>query len=165
MTEQTDVHPVAAFRLAIRPMRPADLDAGVLAIERESYPIPWSRRMIEGELARPNGICLVAEHEDALMGYILVALQVDVWHVLNVTVHPLHRGRRIGEALVRSAIAVGDRRAHGGFTLEVRVSNDRAIRLYDRLGFVSHGIRPRYYSDNGEDALIMWRLPDPEADG
>lgn len=149
-------------RLAIRPMRRDDLDGGVLDIERESYPIPWSRRMMEGELARPNGICLVAEHDGGLVGYILVALQVDVWHVLNVTVHPLHRGRRIGEALVRSAIAVGDRRDHGGYTLEVRVSNDRAIRLYERLGFVTHGVRRRYYSDNGEDALIMWLL---RADG
>jgi [ribosomal protein S18]-alanine N-acetyltransferase len=165
VTGSTDIRPVAASRLAIRPMRLADLDGGVLAIERESYPIPWSRRMIEGELARADGICLVAEHEDSLKGYILVALQVDVWHVLNVTVHPLHRGRRIGEALVRSAFAVGDRRENGGFTLEVRVSNERAIRLYDRLGFVSHGIRPRYYSDNGEDALIMWRMQDAKAGG
>ncbi len=140
-------------------MRLSDLDDGVLAIERASYPVPWSRRMLEGELARPDGICLVALHQDAVVGYILVALQVDVWHILNVTVHPLHRGRRIGDALVRSATTVGERRRHAGFTLEVRVSNDRAIRLYDRLGFVSHGVRPRYYSDNGEDALIMWRLP------
>jgi len=160
-----DVRGGAASRLAVRPMLRADLDRGVLAIERESYPIPWSRRMIEGELIRPDGICLVAEHERAVMGYILVALQVDVWHILNVTVHPLHRGRRIGEALVRSAMALGDRREHGGFTLEVRVSNERAIRLYHRLGFASHGVRPRYYSDNGEDALIMWRLPAEEAAG
>lgn len=149
-----------ASRLSIRPMRRGDLDGGVLAIERESAPAPWSRRMLEGELARPDGICLVARHLDLVVGYILVALQVDVWHILNVTVHPLHRGRRIGDALVRSAMTLGDRRDHAGFTLEVRVSNDRAIRLYDRLGFVSHGVRPRYYSDNSEDALIMWRLPD-----
>ena len=144
----------------VRPMRRGDLDAGVLDIERESYPLPWSRRMMESELLRREGICLVAEHDDHLVGYVLVALQVDVWHILNVTVHPLHRGRRIGDALVRSAMTVGNRRDHAGFTLEVRVSNDRAIRLYDRLGFVSHGIRPRYYSDNGEDALIMWQLPE-----
>ena len=116
--------------------------------------------MMESELLRRDGICLVAEHDDHLVGYVLAALQVDVWHILNVTVHPLHRGRRIGDALVRSAMTVGNRRDHAGFTLEVRVSNDRAIRLYDRLGFVSHGIRPRYYSDNGEDALIMWKLPE-----
>lgn len=139
-------------------MRPADIDGGVLDIERESYPVPWSRRMLDGELARRDGIRLVAELGDEIVGYILVALQGDVWHILNVTVHPLHRGRRIGEALVTSAITVGDRTPHAGYTLEVRVSNDRAIRLYDRLGFVSHGVRPRYYSDNGEDAVIMWLL-------
>lgn len=158
-----ELHPGAASRLTIRPMRSTDLDGGVLAIERESYPIPWSRRMIEGELARPDGICLVALHEGELVGYILVSLQVDVWHVLNVTVHPLHRGRRIGEALVSSVLTLGDRREHAGYTLEVRVSNQRARRLYERLGFVSHGVRPRYYSDNGEDAVIMWRLPEDEA--
>ena len=97
-------------RLTVRSMRRADLDGGVMAIERESYPVPWSRRMMEGELVRIGGICLVAVHEDQIVGYILVALQVDVWHILNVTVHPLHRGRRIGDALVRSAMAVGDRR-------------------------------------------------------
>lgn len=152
-----DVSPAA---LSVRAMRRGDLEQGVLAIERESYPVPWSRRMMEGELLRPDGICLVALHEDAIVGYILVALQVDVWHILNVTVHPLHRGRRIGDALVRAAMTVGDRKRHVGFTLEVRVSNVRAIRLYERLGFVSHGTRPRYYSDNGEDALIMWKLPE-----
>ncbi len=135
-----------------------------MAIERESYPLPWNRRMVEGELVRKDGICLVALHEDVIVGYILVALQVDVWHILNVTVHPLHRGRRIGDALVRAVFTMGDRRPNVGFTLEVRVSNERAIRLYHRLGFVSHGVRPRYYSDNGEDALIMWRLP-PDGDG
>ena len=146
-------------RLAIRSMRPDDLDRGVMTIERESYPIPWSRRMVESELRNPDGACLVAEHEGQILGYILMTLQADVWHILNVTVHPLHRGRRIGDALVRAAVRVGDRREHGGFTLEVRVSNERAIRLYRRLGFVTHGVRPRYYSDNGEDALIMWRIP------
>ena len=146
-------------RLAIRSMRPDDLDRGVMTIERESYPIPWSRRMVESELRQPDGVCLVAEHEGQILGYILMALQADVWHILNVTVHPLHRGRRIGDALVRAAVRVGDRREHGGFTLEARVSNERAIRLYRRLGFATHGVRPRYYSDNGEDALIMWRIP------
>ena len=161
----TAANAAAAGSLAIRPMRLADIDHGVLSIERESYPIPWSRRMLEGEIMRSDGICLVALRETNLVGYILVAFQADVWHILNVTVHPLHRGRRIGEALVRSVFQIGDRRAHAGYTLEVRVSNERAIRLYDRLGFVSQGVRPRYYSDNGEDALIMWRLRGNEAAG
>jgi ribosomal-protein-alanine N-acetyltransferase len=158
-----EIPPARRSALSIRPMRRADLDGGVLAIERESYPLPWSRRMMEGELVRTEGICLVAVHDERIVGYILVALQVDVWHILNVTVHPLHRGRRIGDALVRAAMTLGGRRAHAGFTLEVRVTNSRAIRLYERLGFVSHGVRPRYYSDNGEDALIMWLLPEDAA--
>lgn len=151
-------------RLRLRSMRVADLDA-VRAIERESYPVPWSRRMIETELRRTEGISLVAELGEELLGYIIVALQFDVWHILNVTVHPLHRGRRVGEALLRAAMTLGDRRQHHhGYTLEVRVTNAAAIRLYHRLGFVDHGVRPRYYSDNHEDALIMWRTPtDPDA--
>jgi len=140
-------------------MESRDIDA-VMAIERESHPVPWARRMVEDELTREQGIRLIAELDGDLLGYILVSLQVDVWHVLNVTVHPLHRGRRIGEALVRGALRIGERTANVGVTLEVRVSNDRAIRLYERLGFETHGKRPRYYSDNGEDALIMWLLPD-----
>jgi ribosomal-protein-alanine N-acetyltransferase len=151
-----------ATRVAIRPMRLADIAGGILAIERESHPVPWTPRMIQGEIARVDGINLVADADGAILGYILVALQVDVWHILNVTVHPLHRGRRIGEALIRSVRELGDRRAHAGYTLEVRVSNERAIRLYRRLGFVTHGVRPRYYSDNGEDALIMWLVPGDE---
>lgn len=158
-----EAHSDRQAALTIRPMRRGDLDAGVMAIERESYPLPWSRRMMEGELVRTDGICLVAVHEERIVGYILVALQVDVWHILNVTVHPLNRGRRIGDALVRAAMTLGARRTHAGFTLEVRVTNTRAIRLYERLGFVSHGVRPRYYSDNGEDALIMWLLPEEAA--
>jgi ribosomal-protein-alanine N-acetyltransferase len=138
-------------------MRRSDLDA-VMTIERESYPNPWIRRMVDSELVRPHGICLVAQLGEQVVGYVIVALQVDAWHILNITVHPLHRGRLIGEALMRSVIRVGDRRESIGYTLEVRVSNERAIRLYTRLGFERRGIRPGYYSDNGEDAVIMWRL-------
>lgn len=145
-------------RLRIRRMQAQDLD-DALTIERESYPQPWPRRMMSEELARADGICLVAELGTELLGYILVALQFDVWHILNVTVHPLHRGRRIGEALITATRRLGDRREHAGYTLEVRVSNASAIRLYERMGFTRHGIRPRYYSDNGEDALIMWLTP------
>jgi ribosomal-protein-alanine N-acetyltransferase len=149
-------HPVdesAPPRLAVRRMRPRDLDAVMT-----TYASPWVRRMVDSELVRPDGICLVALLGQEIVGYVLVALQVDAWHILNITVHPLHRGRQVGSALMRSVIRIGDRRINIGYTLEVRVSNDRAIRLYTRLGFERRGIRPRYYSDNGEDALIMWRL-------
>lgn len=146
-------------RLRIRRMRMSDLEPA-MAIERESYPQPWPRRMMREELQRPDGICLVAELGEVLVGYVLVALQFDVWHILNVTVHPLHRGRRIGQALLSATMQVGERRPNIGYTLEVRVSNRAAITLYERMGFTRNGIRPRYYSDNAEDALIMWLTPE-----
>lgn len=149
-------------RVRLREMRIDDMGP-VLTIERESHTAPWTLRMLRDELTRENGIRLVADHDGTVLGYILVGLQVDVWHVLNVTVHPLHRGRGIGAALVAGAMEVGEAIPNIGYTLEVRVSNDRAIGLYERLGFVAHGRRPRYYSDNGEDALIMWRIRDEAA--
>ncbi len=149
-------------RVRLRKMRPGDIDP-VMAIERESHTAPWTLRMLRDELTRANGIRLVADHDGEVLGYILVGLQVDVWHVLNVTVHPLHRGRGIGAALMSGAMEVGDVLPNIGYTLEVRVSNDRAIALYERLGFVTHGRRRHYYSDNGEDALIMWRVTDEAA--
>lgn len=139
-------------------MRAADL-TDAHTIERESYPNPWPMRMMREEVSRKDGICLVAELRDAVVGYVLIALQFDVWHILNVTVHPLHRGRRIGEALLTAARSIGDRTPNIGYTLEVRVSNDSAIRLYERMGFERRGVRRRYYSDNGEDALVMWLVP------
>lgn len=158
MTGRTPASP-AGERVTLRRMRRDDVDE-VMAIERESHTAPWTLRMLQDELGREDGIRLVADHDGEVLGYILVGLQVDAWHILNVTVHPFHRGRGIGGALVAGAIRVGDERPNIGFTLEVRVSNHRAISLYERLGFVDHGRRPRYYSDNGEDALIMWRLPE-----
>ena len=117
-------------------------------IERRSYPTPWSRSMFAGELAKPSSICLgafEAEGEDgALVGYLIVSRYVDAWHVMNVAVDPEHRGRGV---------------ARRGYTLEVRVSNDKAISLYERLGFRSRGLRRGYYTDNREDALIMWKDP------
>ena len=129
----------------------------VLAIERLSYPTPWTRAMFLGELLSESTIALVAHDGSAVTGYILASDQAGAWHVLNVCVHPMHRRGGIGEALMRELFAQADMLPHHGVTLEVRVSNATAIRLYERLGFASHGLRPGYYSDNGEDAIVMWR--------
>lgn len=153
---------VVPQRVTLRPMTTDDLVA-VLDIERESHTAPWPPHMLWEELERRDGIQLVADHEGEVWGYILVGLQVDVWHILNVTVHPLHRGQGIGGALMRGAMTIGEGTPNIGYTLEVRASNDRAIGLYERLGFAHHGRRPRYYSDNGEDALIMWHVPEESA--
>jgi ribosomal-protein-alanine N-acetyltransferase len=132
-------------------------------IERRSYPTPWSRSMFAGELAKPSSICVGAFEADAedgaLVGYLIVSRYVDAWHVMNVAVDPEHRGRGVATMLLERLFdltADDDRR---GYTLEVRVSNGKAIGLYERLGFSSRGVRRGYYTDNREDALIMWKDP------
>jgi len=132
-------------------------------IERRSYPTPWSRSMFAGELAKSSSICLGAfgadEQDAALCGYLIVSRYVDAWHVMNIAVAPKHRGRGIATMLLERLfeLTAGDNRR--GYTLEVRVSNATAIGLYERLGFRARGIRRGYYTDNREDALIMWKEP------
>jgi ribosomal-protein-alanine N-acetyltransferase len=135
--------------------------AGVETIERTSYPTPWSRSMFAGELAKPSSLCLGAFESDgaegALVGFLIVSRYVDAWHVMNVAVDPEHRGRGIATMLLERLFELTADDARRGYTLEVRVSNATAIALYERLGFESRGIRRGYYTDNREDALIMWR--------
>jgi ribosomal-protein-alanine N-acetyltransferase len=148
-------------RVAVRDMRASDLSQ-VMNIERVVYPTPWTRSMFLSELGRRYGMGLVAVEPGAVVGYVMVAQHADVWHILNVSVHPARRRMGIGERLLRELFARSEGQAERGFTLEVRVSNAPAIRLYRKLGFVDGGIRPRYYSDNGEDAIVMWRGGGPE---
>jgi ribosomal-protein-alanine N-acetyltransferase len=142
----------------VRPLRPSDLDA-VERIERDSYPTPWSRSMFAGELAKPSSVCLGAFQGEDMLGYLIVARYVDAWHVMNVAVDGGFRGRGIARGMLERLfeMTVGD--VERGYTLEVRVSNETAIDLYRRLGFVETGLRRGYYTDNREDALIMWRDP------
>jgi [ribosomal protein S18]-alanine N-acetyltransferase len=132
-------------------------------IERRSYPTPWSRSMFAGELAKPSSICLGAFDLDGesgrLIGYLIVSRYVDAWHVMNIAVDPDHRGRGIATMLLERLFELTADDARRGYTLEVRVSNATAIGLYERLGFESRGIRRGYYTDNREDALIMWKDP------
>jgi len=132
-------------------------------IERRSYPTPWSRSMFAGELAKPSSICLGAFEGDVedgkLCGYLVVSRYVDAWHVMNIAVDPEQRGRGIATMLLERLFELTADDARRGYTLEVRVSNETAISLYERLGFESRGIRRGYYTDNREDALIMWKDP------
>ncbi len=138
---------------AIRRLAYSDLPA-VISIERRSFPTPWSLAMFVLELSKPSGICLAATEGDELLGYLVCSRYDRVWHLMNVAVAPERRRRGVARRLIAKLIEEG-----GGslpFTLEVRVSNQPAIAMYERLGFRSAGVRPRYYQDNGEDALIMW---------
>jgi ribosomal-protein-alanine N-acetyltransferase len=137
-------------------------DLGVVErIERRAYPTPWSRSMFAGELVKPSSVCLGAfdGERGRLVGYLIVARYVDAWHVMNIAVDPGHQRRGIATLLLDRLFArtAGDTRR--GYTLEVRVSNAPAIKLYENLGFEARGVRRGYYTDNREDALIMWKGP------
>ena len=146
--------------IELRRLEMRDLDR-IEEIERESYPTPWSRSMFAGELAKPSSICLGAfEPENGkLVGYLIISRYVDAWHVMNVAVADSYRRRGVATGLMERLFEATARDGRRGYTLEVRVSNEAAIRLYERLGFKARGIRRGYYTDNREDALIMWKDP------
>jgi len=150
-----------AAAIEVRRLTYADLPQ-VVAIERRAFTSPWSLAMFVLELSKPTGICLAAEMptgggEPELGGYLICSRYDTVWHVMNVAVDPTLRRRGIATAMIESLLARVERDAQ--LTLEVRMSNAGAIRLYEGFGFRSAGVRRRYYADNGEDALIMWRTP------
>jgi ribosomal-protein-alanine N-acetyltransferase len=133
-------------------------------IERRSYPTPWSGSMFAAEMAKATSLCLGAfdPEGDELVGYLIVSRYVDAWHVMNLAVAPDRRRRGIARRLLEELFALNAGDTQRGYTLEVRVSNSDAIRLYEQMGFRRHGVRRGYYTDNREDAVIMWR--DPDAD-
>jgi ribosomal-protein-alanine N-acetyltransferase len=147
---------VTAVAVRIRELDAADLSA-IESIEKRAYPTPWSRSMFASELAKPTSICLGAFEGDELVGYVINSRYVDAWHVMNVAVDPDRHRRGIATALLRRLFELTRDDERRGYTLEVRVSNVGAIRLYEGLGFEPRGIRRGYYTDNREDALIMWR--------
>ena len=129
-------------------------------IEQRVYPTPWSRSMFAGELAKPSSICLGAfDEKGPLAGYLIVSRYVDAWHVMNLAVDLDHRRAGVANRLLDALFDLTGGDAHRGYTLEVRVSNKAAIALYERNGFETSGLRRGYYTDNREDALIMWKDP------
>ena len=147
------------MNVELRRLESSDLDL-VEAIERESYPTPWSRSMFDAELRKPSSLALGAfAPNEELAGYAFVSRYVDAWHVMNVAVALAFRRRGIASALLERLFEVTATDPRRGYTLEVRVSNTGAIKLYERLGFEARGMRRGYYTDNREDALIMWREP------
>ncbi|MHB1242286.1 MAG: ribosomal protein S18-alanine N-acetyltransferase [Gaiellaceae bacterium] len=146
--------------VTLRKLELHDLDA-IERIERESYPTPWSRSMFAGELAKPSSLSLGAfdEESGALVGYLVISRYVDAWHVMNLAVTPPWRRRGIARTLLDRLFEATSSDERRGYTLEVRVSNEGAIKLYETVGFVARGVRRGYYTDNREDALIMWRDP------
>jgi [ribosomal protein S18]-alanine N-acetyltransferase len=145
------------LELELRRLELADLDA-IERIERVSYRTPWSRSMFASELAKPSSLSFGAVDETGtLVGYLVLSRYVDAWHVMNIAVAPERRRQGVASALLQRLLELTKDDALRGYTLEVRVSNVGAISLYERFGFVPKGLRRGYYTDNREDALIMWR--------
>jgi [ribosomal protein S18]-alanine N-acetyltransferase len=146
----------------VRRLTLSDLDE-VELIERQSYPTPWSRSMFAGELAKPSSASLGAYDPDGpggpLVGYLIISRYVDAWHVMNIAVAEAYRRHGIAKRLLEELFVRTERDPRRGYTLEVRVSNTAAIALYESLGFYATGVRRGYYTDNREDALIMWKDP------
>ena len=141
--------------VTVRELTYADLPS-VLAIERRSFPAPWSLAMFVLELSKPSGICLAALEDGVLIGYLVCSRYDTVWHLMNVAVEPPKQRQGIATALLERLFEQADRPSEQ-YTLEVRTSNEGAIRLYERFGFRAAGRRRAYYHDNREDAVIMWR--------
>jgi [ribosomal protein S18]-alanine N-acetyltransferase len=145
--------------LDIRRLTYADLPQ-VIAIERRAFPTPWSLAMFVLELSKPSGISLAAFLDERLVGYLVCSRYDSVWHLMNVAVDDRLRRQGIGSTMLERLFELADK-PNEQYTLEVRTSNDDAIRLYERFGFRAAGRRRAYYHDNREDALIMWRtVPD-----
>lgn len=151
--QTTEAIDPASQAVEIRPLTYGDLPA-VLAIERRSFPAPWSLAMFVLELSKGSGTCLAATVDGDLVGYLVCSRYADVHHLMNVAVDPELRRGGVARRLVEEMLERTGRER--SYTLEVRVSNDAAIRMYESFGFRKAGHRRRYYHDNGEDALIMW---------
>jgi len=136
----------------------ADLDA-VMAIEQLSFPAPWLRQAFADELARPWARLEVLRQvaTDGVVAFCNYWLVADELHILNIAVHPDERRRGHAARLVRHILDEAGRNKARVVSLEVRVSNQAASELYRKFGFREVGRRPRYYADNGEDALLMDR--------
>ncbi len=150
--------------LTIRPMALVDLDS-VLPIEQASSSQPWTLGMFQDELNQHDSrLYIVAETADGVVGFGGLMMAYDEGHITNIAIVP--GMRRTGLAtrlllhLTRTAIA----KSMKAMTLEVRVSNTAARELYARFGYVPAGIRPKYYADNNEDALIYWAYDVDTAD-
>jgi len=149
--------------ITVSPLSANDLDE-LVKIEEVSFPTPWSREAYESEL-NDNllSIYLAAHQGERLIGYAGIWIIVDEGHITNVAVHPAYRQQGVGRLLMSHLAVAASARGVTSITLEVRPSNRPALTLYRSLGFIPHGLRPGYYTDTNEDALIMWRyLPTPD---
>jgi ribosomal-protein-alanine N-acetyltransferase len=141
-------------RFSFRPITLGDI-ADIMAIERTAYAYPWSERFFRQELQVECARSFLAESQGRIAGYVLFWLLPEEIDIHNIAVHNEFRRRGLGRNLLENVIAEARNRACRRITLEVRKSNLAAQRLYESVGFKASGERKGYYSDDGEDALLM----------
>ncbi|MBC8014334.1 MAG: ribosomal protein S18-alanine N-acetyltransferase [Sporomusaceae bacterium] len=142
-------------QVTMRRMNEIDID-GVLFVEEQSFTTPWSRAGFVAEMKNELSYYLVMIESGRIIGYAGMWVIVDEAHVTNVAILPEHRGRKLGGKLMGELIQCAKGRGAVSMTLEVRATNMAAKALYEKFGFTSRGIRRNYYTDNQEDAIIMW---------
>lgn len=149
--------PVAGQQeILINPMRLEDLDE-VLWVEQSSFRTPWTRPLFEEEFKNPElSHYLVARCQEHVVGYMGFWLIQNEAHITNLAVHPAFRRRKIAERLLRATMQLAITKGATRATLEVRASNEPAKQLYEKAGFKMVAIRRKYYTDNNEDAMVMW---------
>ncbi|MGX4598214.1 ribosomal protein S18-alanine N-acetyltransferase [Faecalimicrobium sp. JNUCC 81] len=141
--------------LVIEMMTSKDID-GVFEVEKNCFEHHWSKDAFSKELKNDVARYLVAKIDGKVVGYVGIWFVMDEGHITNVAVHSDYRGRKIGDELVKKLVKLCKENKIVSMTLEVRVSNIVAQNLYKKYGFKLAGIRKEYYSDNKEDAMIMW---------
>jgi ribosomal-protein-alanine N-acetyltransferase len=157
MRQPTETTPSRLPRLRFRRMLPADL-ARVVEIEKDVFRHPWSPQLLERELSHAWSTVLLAVEDrpcGEVVGFVVFWLVHDEVHVLNIATAVEARRRGVGRALMEEATESGRRRGATLATLEVRRSNEAALELYRSLGYRQAGVRVNYYSDEGEDAIVM----------
>jgi [ribosomal protein S18]-alanine N-acetyltransferase len=139
-----------------RYMKEEDIDQ-ILEVEHASFATPWSREAFYNEIYNNKfAVYIVLEEDERIIGYVGAWVVIDEAHVTNLAILPSYRGKKLGEALLRKMMTVAKDMGARSMTLEVRVTNNVAQSLYRKLGFQNGGIRKNYYTDNQEDALVMW---------
>jgi len=141
----------------IRKMTEQDIDE-VTRIERESFTLPWSRDSYIGELKNSFASYLICDYEGDVAGYGGVWVVFEEAHITNVAVAPIYRKRGMGRALMEELEKIAKDKKAVRILLEVRPSNTPALNMYRSRGYLPTGIRTAYYSDNGEDAILMTKL-------
>ena len=153
---------MAAERDVETVIRPAQLSDvySIQSIDRSVFPKSWTQQFTVEQITRRKGAHIVAERAHRVVGHGGVAFLADDAHVTSIAVDPQHHRLGVGTTLMEELIELSAARVSGSITLEVRVSNESAIALYEQLGFESAGVRPNYYADTKEGAVIMWRSLD-----